>query len=423
MNDITHKTQYMHNLLQHIENNMSDDIDTALLSSVGYVSRRKLYYDFYSISGHSVKEYVRKRRLSNALALIKTSTSSFTDIAFQCGYSSYQALCRAVQQTLGMTISEYKRSSTYYFFPPFGGEPLQSVTVANETIPASLRVLFFHSRLSDIENVALSTFLRAFPNYDGRVFGRNGKQAGKKFCYELYLTKTEQNYDILKLHGFEIAGGFPCVTAMFASSTTPNDERQINATWNYLYSDWLQNSMFEYTNEPYFEEYIIKNNRPVKLKLYLPIRERSEETKITLAKNLDLRFITAKAKGYNAEKIASQTLINYLTSNYPNIVNNLNELYLQKEQNCCVCGVKVNPHLRFIDDENISSITTVPGYYLVLESNIMGDYYRYADMLFSFARDNGMNADKKHIFAVYDTTDSFTNPQIKMYCPIKICTK
>jgi len=402
---------------------MSDDIDTELLSSVGYVSRRKLYYDFYNISGHSVKEYVRKRRLSNALALIKMSDSSFTDIAFQCGYSSYQAFCRVIQQTLNMTMSEYKNSDIYYFFPPFNGEPLQSVIVSSETIPPSTRVFFYHSRLSDIENIAVNKFLEVFPNYDGRIFGRNGKQKGARLCYELILPNTNKSYDILTSHGFEIAENIPCLSATFASSTIPNDKRKINSAWNYLYFEWLQNSMFEYTNEPYYEEYILKNNKPIKLKLYLPIRKRNEETKITLINNPDLCFITAKAKGYNAEEMASRTVIDYFISNYPHIVTTSKEIFLHKEPNICICGIRVNPGFSFVKDENVTIFNTSNNYYLVLESIVMGDYARYANMLFSFAQDNGMYADKRNVFAVYNAGESFQNPKIKMYCPIKICTK
>ena len=423
MSDTIQKTDYIKNLLLHIEENMSNDLEVELLSSVGYVSRRKLYYDFYSISGHSVKEYVRKRRLSNALALIKMSDMELADIAYKCGYSSHQALCRAVKQMLNLTPSEYKNSDTYYFFPPFNSEPLQSVTVSNETIPSSLRVLFYHSRLTGIENIAVNTFLHIFPNYDGRIFGKNGKQEGSKFCYELYLTGTKHNYDMLTSHGFEIAECIPCLTSMFASSTITNDEGRINSAWNYLYFEWLQSSMFEYTNQPYYEEYIIKNNNPVKLKLYLPIHERSKETKIKLVNNPGLRFIVANAKGYNAEEAASKTMTGYLAAIYPHILNASKELYVQKGTYSYACGARVTPEHKFAKSKNIEVITTTESDYLVLESNVMGDYDRYADILFSLAQDNGMSADKKHIFAVYDTRDGFTNPKIKMYCPVKFCTK
>ncbi len=423
MKEAVYKYEYVLNLIQYIENNVPFNLKTEFLSNHGYVSRGKLYYDFYSLSGHSVKEYIRKRRLSNALALIKTSDIELTDIAFQCGYSSHQALCREVRQTLGLTPSKYKNSDTYYFFPPFNGKPLQSVTVKDEIIPNMLRILYYHSKLTNIENIVVNTFLQAFPKYDGRIFGRNGKQEGSRFCYELYLTDTNNNYDILTSYGFEATREVSGFAATFATSTVRNDEPKINAAWDYLYAEWLQNSMFEYTGDPYYEEYILKNGKPVKLKLYLPIRERSEDTTITLIYNPGLRFIIAKAKGYNAEETASRRMIDYLTAYYPYIINTFKELYLQKGINSYVCGVRINPELRFAEDENIASITTDHNHYFVLESSVMGDYDRYADMLFSFAHDNGMDADKKGIFAVYDTEEGYINPKIKMYCPVKVCTK
>jgi predicted transcriptional regulator YdeE len=105
--------------------------------------------------------------------------------------------------------------------------------------------------LKGIENKAIKAFLNACPDYIGRIFGRNGKQKGNIFCYELYLTSTEINYDILSSYGFVVESDIPCFTSAFASSTVTNDEQKINAAWDYLYSQWLQNSMLEYTNEPY----------------------------------------------------------------------------------------------------------------------------------------------------------------------------
>ncbi|MCL2285954.1 MAG: GyrI-like domain-containing protein [Firmicutes bacterium] len=210
---------------------------------------------------------------------------------------------------------------------------------------------------------------------------------------------------------------------IFASSTVINDEGRINSAWNYLYFTWLQSSMFEYTNQPYYEEYIIKNNNPAKLKLYLPIRERSKETKIKLINNPGLRFIVANAKGYNAEEAASKTMTDYLAAHYPHILSTSKELYVQKGMYSYACGVRANTKQEFAASKNVGVIATTESDYLVLESNVMGDYDRYADILFSFAQDNGMDADKKQIFAIYDTKNGFLNPMVKMYCPVKFCTK
>ncbi len=419
---IFNNNDYISRLVCQIEEDLPSKLDTGLLSLAGAVSHAKLYRDFYNSVGHSVKEYIRKRRLSNALALIKSSDVSLTDIALRCGYSSHQALCRAVKDMLGVTPSAYKSGGDYYFFPPWGGEPLQAVTVSNETIPPTLRILFYDTSFAHIETAALHTFLADFPDYGGRIFGRNGQQERGRFCYELYLTDTALDCGALAQSGFQVMQQMPAFAATFATSTVKNDALQINAAWDYLYAIWLQSSMFAYTDEPYYEEYMLRNGAPVKLKLYLPIRKRREETKISVTNNPQLRFLAAKAEGSHAETAASRLVAEYVTAYYPHLVKSFKELLLQKGGDFCVCGVRVPWELQPVETQHIISVMTEKSRYLVLESSVTGDYDRYAALLLSFARENGMQADKQGIFAVYDARVSFDNPDIKLYCPVKIDT-
>ena len=154
------------------------------------------------------------------------------------------------------------------------------------------------------------------------------------------------------------------------------------------------------------------------------VRKRNEDTKITLTGNPGLRFIVAKAKGYNAEKTASKTVFDYLSANYPHIIETTKELYQRREANAYTCGVRVSEQ-RLVDSgqNKVELVTTDANRYLVLESSVMGDYDRYADMLYTFARDNGFDADIKELFAVYHAAESFDNLNIKMYCPVKIVIK
>lgn len=63
----------------------------------------KLYRDFYCLTGHSINEYIR---LSNALALIKHSSSNMIDIAYQCAYSSHQNCLKAVKQDIKLSPND-----------------------------------------------------------------------------------------------------------------------------------------------------------------------------------------------------------------------------------------------------------------------------------------------------------------------------
>lgn len=123
---------------------MSEDISAETLAKAGFVSRAKLYRDFYNVVGHSIKEYIRKRRPSNALALVKKSELSLTDIAYLCGYSSQQDFSRLVQRKLNMTPMEYKRSDRYYYFPRYSGDSVFDVSVEHITIP-KLQCFYFYA--------------------------------------------------------------------------------------------------------------------------------------------------------------------------------------------------------------------------------------------------------------------------------------
>lgn len=413
----------MNRLFPYIEDHLPYDLDTALLSKNGYVSHTQLYRDFYSLTGHSVKEYVRKRRLSKALALIKLSGFGLADIAYQCGYSSHQALCRAVKHHLGLSPTEYRNGDVYYFFPPYEAGPVQAVTVSNATIPRALRVLFYRSSPNGIERAAVSAFLTAFPGYKQRIFGRNGKQQGNRFCYELYLTDIENEYASLAERGFALGQETPAVSAFFASCTVVDDEPRICAAWDYLYGEWLQRSMFAYTNEPFYEEYLLKSGRPVKLRLYLPIKKRTGETRITCIHQPGLRFVTAKAAGPDAERTASQAVMDYLMARDPQTARTATAFYVQHGAGYCVCGIQLPDGWRAVNAEgmgNIKLLELSQGDYWVLESRVMGDYERYAGLLRAFAADHGFSVSQEGLFAVYDAAEGFENPAIRMYCPIKL---
>lgn len=80
---IARKMESVMSLVQYIENNLSEKITAEDLTKEAFVSKSQLYRDFFSIVGYPVIEYIRKRRLSNALALLKVTDGSFSlaDIA------------------------------------------------------------------------------------------------------------------------------------------------------------------------------------------------------------------------------------------------------------------------------------------------------------------------------------------------------
>lgn len=160
---------------------------------------------------------------------------SITDIAFMCGYSSHQNFTKAVRKAIGLSPTEYRKNDVYFYFPAYVANYARNITVKKENIPETICVSFFYNKLENIENRALEHLFELIPRFDGRIFGRQGKQKGKMYSYELYLTEAEKYRSILENGGFSEIHTHAAYSYLYASTIVKNNELEINKSWNYLY--------------------------------------------------------------------------------------------------------------------------------------------------------------------------------------------
>lgn len=252
-----------------------------------------------------------------------------------------------------MTPVEYKQSDSYFYFYPFSINDISVVVnVGSQTIPACTTRRFYDSRLIGIEDKAI----RSLGGITGRAFGRNGKQIGSRFCYEV----------MIETDGIGKKG-------TYAACTVDYNEKDINNGWNYLYSTWLSASMFEQSGDGYFEEYVFKNETPSKLKLYLPVKKRKSAHHITIMKIPKMTFLVSKEKGINAERKASENVILFLNSKYPFIINNAKRFYVCTYNDICGCGVEIGGDIKLPENSGLSVLHIPDGTYAVLPDDCLGD--------------------------------------------------
>ena len=108
------------------------------ISRAHALSSMQLNRDFISATGYSVSEYIRRLRLSNALCMIKFSHYPTADIAYACGYSSQQALCREIRALLQTTATAYRDGDDIYFLAPPSADAPYPVEVSRVSIPRAL---------------------------------------------------------------------------------------------------------------------------------------------------------------------------------------------------------------------------------------------------------------------------------------------
>jgi AraC family transcriptional regulator len=98
--------------LQYIEKHLLDETDSAMVARHVGLSRFYLERTFAALTGMSVSEYVRARRLTLAAHALLTGGQKVIDLALVYGYDTPESFTKAFSRFHGVTPSSARRMST-----------------------------------------------------------------------------------------------------------------------------------------------------------------------------------------------------------------------------------------------------------------------------------------------------------------------
>ncbi|MBU5484373.1 AraC family transcriptional regulator [Clostridium sp. MSJ-11] len=101
----------MNKALDYIEDSLDDKIDYTKIAQAAYCSEYHFSRMFSSITGISLSEYIRRRRLTLAAFEIQKSDVRVIDVAIKYGYQSADSFSRAFQKTHGIKPSDARNKS------------------------------------------------------------------------------------------------------------------------------------------------------------------------------------------------------------------------------------------------------------------------------------------------------------------------
>lgn len=102
----------MNNALAYIEEHLTEDMDYSKISKIAYCSEYHFKRMFSFLSGISLSEYIRRRRLTLAALDLKDSNLRIIDVAVKYGYSSADSFSRAFHSMHGILPSEARSENT-----------------------------------------------------------------------------------------------------------------------------------------------------------------------------------------------------------------------------------------------------------------------------------------------------------------------
>lgn len=107
----------LNNMISYIEDNLTEQLDYRKLSNITGLPPYILQRIFEFITGMSITEYVRKRRLSKAYEELLANKKTITEIAFLYGYSSSSSFSRAFKKYFGIIPSKIKNNNYSLAYP------------------------------------------------------------------------------------------------------------------------------------------------------------------------------------------------------------------------------------------------------------------------------------------------------------------
>lgn len=107
----------MNKALDYIELHLNDEIDNNELERITGTSVYHFRRMFSFLSGMSLGEYIRNRKLSNATFDLLHGGMSVTETAFKYGYESVDGFSRAFREWSGISPSEVKKKNMLKAFP------------------------------------------------------------------------------------------------------------------------------------------------------------------------------------------------------------------------------------------------------------------------------------------------------------------
>ena len=106
------KNENLLKVLNYIYQNYSSQIKVETMASIMGLSEGEASRTFKKLTGQSPMDYVIHYRIKIATILLKNTSKSITDIAFEVGFTSSNYFTIAFKKITGLTPSEYKKHTS-----------------------------------------------------------------------------------------------------------------------------------------------------------------------------------------------------------------------------------------------------------------------------------------------------------------------
>lgn len=100
----------VYEVVKYIKKNIGQKITTTSLAKIAGMGQTTFFKVFKESTGHSPVDFIMKERISKAKILIEKNKLSLQEVAYKCGFNSYEYFCSRFKKVEGVKPTEFKKS-------------------------------------------------------------------------------------------------------------------------------------------------------------------------------------------------------------------------------------------------------------------------------------------------------------------------
>ncbi|AVM50128.1 GyrI-like domain-containing protein [Capnocytophaga sp. oral taxon 878] len=116
MKNITHNdyTQRINKVAEYINNHLNDPIEVKTLANIANLSHYHFSRIFKALKGESPAAFIARLRIETAVQLLRYSSLTVEEIAFNIGYETPASLSKAFKNHYNITPTQYRTNKDIY---------------------------------------------------------------------------------------------------------------------------------------------------------------------------------------------------------------------------------------------------------------------------------------------------------------------
>ncbi len=319
--------------IDYIEEHLAKELHLSVIADEAYLSVAQLYRAFYALTGHPVKDYIRKRRISIAADHLRTSKRTVEDLAWDSGFKSYYSFAKVFKKIVGLTPAAYREAGIIFSFesvrldvqldyddqpgrPEHYAAEVKVIRFAPDRMYSYLHVSNYEEGM---ENEAYRTVIDLIDAQETvrnvmsklRIFGCNvdlpQENGASRYGYRIWVSGVKECTveGLFAEEPFE--GGMYAVRTVAATSP-----HTIQDGWNRLLAEWLPKSTFEIGTHSCIEEFMTTSNgKLARMNLYLPLRRKLHNEPIEFVQLTNAIAYFCRGSGREAQRNAERKLIDW----------------------------------------------------------------------------------------------------------------